>query len=154
MRLRTFCEIACSPGFRSSEYLAALWRSEELGEWCGEVPPSPYYTQEFFSTLCHYHKNSPLNVATMSVQDWHRAMTEDRVTHSPATPAAAVDLLPVRDELLLPAVTWHRTWNRARLKGLPADLADHMFRQLHGLLPTQDRVARLGETVVLGPLGL
>ena len=49
MLLRTFCELACNPSFRSSEYLAALWRSEVLGEWCGEVPPSPYYSQEFFS---------------------------------------------------------------------------------------------------------
>ena len=144
MLLRTFCELACNTSFRSSEYLAALWRSEVLGEWCGEVPSSPYYNKEFFSTLRHYHQTSPLNVTNMSVRDWHRALTEDRITHSPATPAAGAVLLPIRAELLLPAVDWPRSWSRAQLKGLPADLADHLFQQLHRLLPTQDRLARLG----------
>ncbi len=32
----------------------------------------------------------------------------------------------------------------ARMRGLPGDLADYLFRHLYGLLPTQDRVAAMG----------
>ena len=66
------------------------------------------------------------------------------MTHSPATLASPAILIPVHSERAQLQVDWPQTWGRARLRGLPGDLANYMFRHLHGLLPTQDRVARLG----------
>jgi hypothetical protein len=79
----------------------------------------------------------------MTIGQWTSALTQS-VTHSPATLDAPAALLPVRAEREAPAVDWPRTWRRARLPGLPGDLADFLFRVLHGLLPTQDRVAERG----------
>ena len=145
MLLRTFCELAAHPQFTHSVYLAALYSTEVLGEWCGAlVPPSPYYTRDFFSILRHYHQQGSFCVATMTIKQWTCVLTRDYLTHSPATLTSLATLLPVRCEVLQPQVDWPRTWQRARLRGLPGDLADHLFRHLHGLLPSQDRVARLG----------
>ena len=125
--------------------MSALYRTEVLGEWCGSVvPPSPYYSRDFFNILKHYHQHGTFNVATMSIRQWTKVLMEDRVTHTAATPSSSATLLPVHAELGQPQVGWPRTWCRARMRGLPGDLGDSLFRHLHGLLPTQDRVARLG----------
>ena len=143
--LRNFCELSCNPQFTHSLYLKTLFRTNVLGEYCsGQVRPSPYYNKEFFSILRHYHNNSPLNIATMKVKDWYKVLVEDRITMIPATPYTAARLSPIRTELLCPDTLWTRTWHLARQKGLPPDLSSHLFRSLHGILPTQDRVARLG----------
>ena len=158
MLLRTFCELAVNPQFRHSVYLEALYRSKVLGEWCGgvPVPASPYYSDDFFEILRRYQLDKTVNVGTMTIRQWTSVLTRDMVTHTPgtpaspatpaslATPASPAVLLPVRCELAQPQVDWPRTWHRARLRGLPGDLSDYLFRHLHGLLPTQDRVARLG----------
>ena len=69
---------------------------------------------------------------------------ESQVLMSPATATSPPTLLPVRAELLQPTVDWPGTWSLARTKGLGSDLTAFLFRLLHHLLPTQDRVARLG----------
>ena len=94
--------------------------------------------------LRHYHQHGSFCVATMTIKQWTCVLTRDHLTHSPATLTSLATLLPVRCEVLQPQVAWPRTWQRARLRGLPGDLADHLFRHLHGLLPSQDRVSRLG----------
>ena len=132
------------PRFRHSVYLEALFRYEVLGEWCGApVPASPYYSRDFFDTLRHFKRTSPIPIATMTIKQWTRALSEE-VTCSPATAAAPAALLPVWAERQRPDLDWPRTWRRARVRGLPGDLADFLFRLLHGRLPTQDRVAALG----------
>ena len=143
--LRTFCELACTPGFRHSLQLEILFRTQVLGEtWPVSPPLPPYYNEEFFSVLRHYHLNSSFNVCSMKVKDWYNVLLQDKVTHSPSTILSSGALLPVRAELAQPDVDWPTTWRRARLSGLPSDLTSHLFRQLHDVLPLQTRVARLG----------
>ena len=143
--LRTFCELACIPGFRHSLHLEILFRTQVLGEvWPVSPPLPPYYNEEFFKVLRHYHQVSGYNVCAMKVKDWYNVLLQDRVTHSPSTTLVPGALLPVRVEISQPEVDWPTTWRRARLSGLPSDLSSHLFRQLHDVLPLQTRVARLG----------
>jgi hypothetical protein len=136
--------MAAHPKFLHSIYLEDLYRTEVLGEWAGApVPASPYFDTSFFDTLRAFHHSSPIPIATMTVRQWTRALTEERVTHSPVTAAGPAALLPVWAERRQPDRDWPRIWRRARLRGLPGDLADHVFRHLHGLLPTQDRLAEM-----------
>ena len=142
--LRTFCELSCHPQFQHSLYLECLYKTQVLGEYCPiSIPLPSYYDLNFFNILRHYHKNSPLNIATMTVRQWYQVLLEDNVTMSPATASTPAVLLPVRIELLHPDIDWSRTWRLSGLGGLPPDLTSHMFRQLHGLLPTQDRLTRI-----------
>ena len=149
MLLHTFCELSCTPGFQHSLYLETLYRTKVLGEYCTVEPrPSPYYDEHFFNILRHYHDNSPYVISNMKIKDWYTVLLRDRVTHSLDTPdspaTSSHTLLPVHCEVSHPEVDWPHTWHLARLRGLPPDLSSHLFRQLHGLLPTQVRVARLG----------
>ena len=63
---------------------------------------------------------------------------------SPATDDSPPCLLPVRVESMYPSNDWSNTWRRSRIKGLDSELTAFLFKLLHGLLPTQDRIARLG----------
>ena len=145
MLLRTFCELSCNPNFQHSLYLETLFRSKVRGEYCPiNLSLPPYYNADFFSILKHYDDHCPLNIANMSIKDWYRVLVEDRVLMAPATDSVPATLLPVHIEACNPAYNWPLTWQRARMRGLPADLASHLFRHLHGVLATQDRVARLG----------
>ena len=95
-------------------------------------------------TIKHLKDTTPLNVATMSIKQWYTALMESQVLMSQSTATSPPTLLPVRAELLHPNADWSWTWSLARTKSLGSDLTAFLFRLLHHLLPTQDRVARLG----------
>ena len=80
----------------------------------------------------------------MSTKQWYRVLLEDQVLMSPETENSPPSLLPVRVETLNPTNDWAHTWNLARTKGLGSDLTSFLFKLVHCLLPTQDRVSRLG----------
>ena len=78
----------------------------------------PYYDMEFFKVIQHYHLTSPLNISKMTINDWYRALLEDKLMmkqpsqHSPAT------LIPTRAETLFLETDWPEIWRRARICGL------------------------------------
>ena len=85
-----------------------------------------------------------MNIAIMSTKQWYRALLEDRVLKAEMEDNSPPTLIPVRVEHLSPSTDWSQTWRVARLPGLPSDLTAFLFKLVHCLLPTQDRVARLG----------
>ena len=143
--IRTFMETSANPNFRHSLYHEVLYRYHVLKEDSLPDPGlPPFYDQAFFDTIKHHTETTPLNVATMSTKQWYTVLMEAQVLMSPATETSPPTLLPVRTELLQPTADWPWTWSLARTKGLGSDLTAFLFRLLHHLLPTQDRVARLG----------
>ena len=104
---------------------------------------TPYYDKDFFSIIQHYKATSPMNISTMSVKQWYHTLLEDKVLmnqpdNSPAT------LIPVRSETLHPHSDWPQIWSNVHSKGLGSELTSFLFKLVHGLLPTQDRVSRIG----------
>ena len=177
MLIRTFLELSAAPQFQHSLYLKTLYRTQVLREYSTVVPAlPPYYDEDFFSLLRHYHKNSPYIIENLRIKDWYRILLQDKIIRPivplpvapfPPGPAplpqqslmpgllphplppqpplpAPPALQPVHAELVRPTLDWPAIWKRARRRGLPPDLASHMFRQLHGILPTQERIARFG----------
>ena len=106
----------------------------------------PYYDKDFFKTIKHYQETSPLNIAVMTTKQWYQVMLEDQVLMTPTDENTSPALVPVRVESLSPLTDWSTTWNLARTKGLGSDLTAFLFKLLHHLLPTQDRVSRLTRT--------
>ena len=49
-------------------------------------------------------------------------------------------LIPSRVELINPTTNWEDVWRRSRLRGLGSELASFIFKVLHQLLPTAERV--------------
>ena len=73
---------------------------------------------------------------------------------TPPNENSPASLIPVRVELLSPQTDWPVTWELARTRGLGSELTGFLFKLLHHLLPTQDRVARMtrGHNMGLCPL--
>ena len=85
----------------------------------------------------------------MTTIQWYRSLLEDRVLmqlHADDSPQV---LLPVRVEQLNPAQDWTTTWILSKSKGLSSEQNTFMFKLLHQLLPTQDRLSRLLNEPVL-----
>ena len=55
---------------------------------------------------------------------------------------AGNQLTPCRAEVKNPELDWESTWPRARLPGLGSENMSFLFKVLHDLLPTQERIAR------------
>ena len=143
--VRTFLETSINPKFRHSLFHEVLFRFHVLGETNLPDPGfTPYYDKDFFDLISHYKQNSTLNIATMSTKEWYTVLVEDRVTMSPATENSPASLLPISIETLHPNTEWSAIWNILRMKGLGSDLVSFQFKMVHRLLPTRQRVARLG----------
>ena len=151
--VRTFLETSINPKFRHSLFHEQLFRYHVLGE--SNLPDpgfTPYYDRDFFDLIIHYKNNSPMNIATMTTKQWYSVLLEDKVIMNPATETSAATLIPVRIETIHPNTDWPTVWKLVRMKGLGSELISFQLKMLHSLLPTRDRVARLG--LVEGQAGL
>ena len=101
----------------------------------------PFYNEDFFSKIRRVHLNSPLNVATMSEKQWYRLLLEDYSIMEEN------DLVKkykkCRVELASPDTDWERSWRLARLSGLGPENISFLFKMMHQLLPTQERLSRI-----------
>ena len=142
--IRAFIETSVHPSFRHSLYHETLYRFHVLDD--NSVPDpglTPYYDKTFFNIIKHYKNNSTMNIATLSTRQWYRMLLEDRVLMSREDENSVPTLLPIRPELLHSNSDWPSIWARARMKGLGSDLSAFIFRLLHQILPTQERVHRI-----------
>ena len=143
--IRTFLETATNPNFQHSLYHEVLYRYHVLDEHTLTDPGlPPYYDKAFFSIIRHYKETGTLNISTMTIKQWYQVLMEDKVLMHQPTQDSPPALIPVRCETLIANSDWKKTWQLVRVKGLGSELASFLFKLVHGLLPTQDRVARLG----------
>ena len=80
----------------------------------------------------------------MTARQWYTVLLEDKILFSQATEESPAALLPVKIETLHPNTDWPQVWQILRTKGLCSELVSFQFKMVHRLLPTQDRVARVG----------
>ena len=85
-----------------------------------------------------------MNIATMSLKQWYTVLLEDKVIKCQTDPDSPPSLIPVQPEVLSPDTDWNQVWPTSRTKGLGPELSSFLFKMLHRLLPTQERIARLG----------
>jgi hypothetical protein len=139
--IRTFLETACNPLFRHSMYHELLYRYHVLEDRNISNPGlPPFYNEVFFSTIRQVHMDTAFNVATVSEGQWYQLLLEDKVTMEVRD--LQRQLIMCRVELGSPSTDWDVTWERVRLKGLGPNLTSFLFKIVHQLLPTQERVAR------------
>ena len=144
--IRCFLETACIPKFRQSLYHQLLFRFHVLEDRSIENPGfPPYYNNDFFSVIRQVHLNTPLNVAQMSEKQWYQLLLESKVTMVETDGDS--QLVPCRAELKFPEFDWESTWSKSRLHGLGSELMSFLFKVLHDILPTQERIARTNVTV-------
>ena len=140
--IRTFMETACIPGFRHSQYHRMLFQYHVLEDRSFPNPGIlPFYNDEFFAMIRKVHNNSPLNVAKMTEGQWYGLLLEDHVTMEEVD-GQGRNYVPCRVEAACPGNDWEVRWKRARLKGLGPKLTSFLFKVLHLILTTQERLSR------------
>ena len=144
MLIRSFLETATNPNFLHSLFHNSLFRYHVLQHRDLPDPgPTPYYSNGFFETIREVHENSPLNVSTMSSREWYLLLVEDKVTMELQPNTDRQQPIKCKAEVANPNNDWDRTWRFARLKGLESEIITFLWRLLHKLLPTQDRIQRI-----------
>ena len=81
----------------------------------------------------------------MTEKQWYRFLLEHKVTMVQAEENQ--ELIPYRAELRHPEFELESIWPRIRLPGLGSEISSFLFKVIHDLLPTQERVARTSPTV-------
>ena len=144
MLIRSFLETAANPNYIHSLFHRALFNHHVLLDHSWPDPGTPpYFSQEFFSTIRNAFLNSPLDITLMTSSQWYHHLLQEHVTMAPPAENTPASYIPCRTETNNPDTDWERTWRLARLKGLDSDQTTFLWRLLHRLLPTLDRVNRL-----------
>ena len=73
---------------------------------------------------------------------WYRYLVEEELTMT-LLEDNTLGYIKSRAELSVPTNDWETTWRRARLKGLGSAATSFLWKLVHKLLPTEDRLARI-----------
>ena len=144
---RSFLETACHPNFIHSLYHSNLYKFHVLNDDSIPDPGFPsFYPREFFAKIREVHRESPLNVATMTQKHWYTLLLEDCCIKEYRGDGTQ-KYIRTKVELASPETDWESSWRLARLKGLGPDHTTFLFKLLHNILPTQERLHRANNDV-------
>ena len=138
-QINCFLETACNPKFSRNLLHQALFKYYILGEEVQKPDIPPYFKGEFFPAIRRLN-DSPLSITKISLKEIYRFLVEE-ITMSGE--GAGQVLRPLRAESASPSVPWDRTWLLARQHMLGPDISSFLFKLLHQILPTAERVARI-----------
>ena len=141
---RTFLETACNPNFLPSLYHSCLYRFYVLEDSSLPNPGiPPFYSLDFFNKIKQVHNDTPLNITTMTEKQWYRLYLEDCCTmESDGQSDGQSNYIPTRIELASPSTDWEKSWRLARLRGLGPEHTSFLFKLMHKLLLTKERLNR------------
>ena len=77
----------------------------------------------------------------LTTAQWYRVLLEEEVTMVEGN--GSMEYIKSRAELASPGTDWESSWRRARLKGLGSEATSFLWKLLHRLLPTEQRLARI-----------
>ena len=83
-----------------------------------------------------------MNVERMSTAQWYRLLLEMNVTMEEKDDNT-MEYIKSRTEINSPENNWDESWRRARIRGLGSQAFSFLWKLLHNLLPTEDRLARI-----------
>ena len=82
----------------------------------------------------------------MTISQWYRVLIEDQVTMVQENDNPR-EFIMSRSELISSSTDWSTSYRRARLKGLGSEIVTFLWKLLHQLLPTEERLARCSQAV-------
>ena len=142
-QIRSFLETAINPKFKNNLYHHALYSWHVLEIRTIPNPGQPhYYSDEFFSAIKTVKSMGLLNVSTLSLGLWYRVLLETYVTAETDEQGFTFEKR-CKTEREHPAIDWEQTWNLACIKGLESSEYTFLWKMIHNLLPTQQRLNRI-----------
>ena len=146
MLIQTFLTQAISPRFSNNQYYRYLFKWHVLEERDFPNPGRPpYYSTSFFDIIRDVKNNTPLNLAWVTVKQWYQLLLERGVTHTSEDLDAPPVLIPTRLEESHPNLDFTESYRLSRIFGLTPDQKSFNFKMIQSLLPTRDRLARIGK---------
>ena len=142
--IRSFLETAVHPSFITNQYHHALylWHVESARN-IPQPPMSTYLSEELFTNIRQVKEEGLLRVATLSIGSWYKVLIENNITMTSNNDVTS-SLKPCKAEVNNPGVDWPLSWRLASLRGLSSDDQTFLWRMLHNILPTQERLHRMG----------
>ena len=146
MLIHTFLQQAISPRFSHNQYHEYLlrWHVLEQRDFpCPGMPP--YYSTTFFAIIKDVKENTPLNIAWVTVKQWYTLLMERGITHTSDDHDAPPVLIPTRLEESHPTMDFPLAYRLSRIFGLSPEQKSFIFKLMQSILPTRDRLARIGK---------
>ena len=147
--ITTFLQTAVNPSYISSLLHNQLYRKYVLEEddvAGAPTQPPPYFTQELFDLIKKVKRETTINIISMTERDWTRVLTEDHITMKLNPVTNSKEFIPCKSELASPGTDWQISWTLSRQQGIHPELTSFLWKMLHNLLGTQERLHRLGSS--------
>ena len=142
--ISTFLLTAANKNYQQSLYSSLLYRFHVEGD--DRLPDPgfpPYYSKSFFEIIREVKEESNINPIHLTVKQWYTVILEKLVTTRVMDDEGRRELIPNRIEERSPHIQWDRSYHLACLHGLSPCSKSFLFKLLHELLPSRERVSRL-----------
>jgi hypothetical protein len=141
--IKSFLDTAVNPTFKNSLYHRALynWHVEDIRTIPNPGRP-PYYSEDFFTAIKTVKNEGLLNVKTLSIKLWYKVLLENLVTPEVDDDGFRFEKR-CRIESEHPDIDWERTWSLACTPGLESCDYTFLWKMVHNILPTQERLHRI-----------
>ena len=145
--IKAFPDTSINPKYRRNIYHRALydWHVEEIKSIPDPGRP-PYYSKEFFDAIKTVKDEGLLKINSMGSGIWYRALLENNVTTETDEHGFRYTK-QCKVETKFQNVDWENTWPLACMPGLESTDCSFLWRMVHNLLPTQERLNRILSTV-------
>ena len=81
----------------------------------------------------------------MTVNEWYKYLLEQNMTKREVDQEGRLELIPCKVEENYPEVCWAESYRISRLNGLSTGSKSFLFRLLHNLLPSKERLHHLSQ---------
>ena len=88
-------------------------------------------------------EKTPLNPTFMSTKEWYLFLLEKNVTRREIDQEGRTEPIPCRMEEKHPEVFWSENFRISKLSGLSPDSKSFLFKLIHELLPSRERINHL-----------
>ena len=140
--ISTFIQTAANKRFRRSLFHSWLYRFHIEGEDNLPNPGfTPYYDRNFFEVIKEAHTQPQLNPPEMTVSQWYQFLLSRNLTKQVINEVPV--LVPCRIEEKYPQICWADSYRISRLKGLSPQNKSFLFKLIHELLPSKERLNHL-----------
>ena len=149
--IKSFIDTAINPRFKRNLYHNALyqWHVEEV-RTIPEPGKSPYYSEDFYKAIKHVKDEGLLRLSNMSLGMWYKVLYEKYVANEEDDNEFTFPVIS-RTERLHPNLQWETIWPLSSSPGLDSGDSSFLFRMLHNLLTTQERLNRVLSHTVTNP---
>ena len=149
--MKSFLETSTNPRYMSNQYHTAIFKHHIEGDKEMERPTNnPFIGEELLTNLKLLNEEQHVNLSSISSGQIYKKLVESHITMSTDLDGIR-KYIPCRSERKNPQLDWENTWRLASLRGLDSENQSFLWRLLHDILPTQERLHRMNFRSAVSP---